>query len=83
MGKSVLRRIDILRAANGYQAGEPFDGIRVLALCKTGLETLHVAERDTLTPLTFAQVQIFSIQPPLRFKCLGDFSGGIPAVQAD
>jgi len=82
MCKSVLRRIDILRAANGYQAGKPLDGIRVLALRKTCLETLHVAERDTFTPLAFAQVQILSVQPPFRFKCLSDFSGGIPAVQA-
>lgn len=81
MCKSVLRRIDILRAANGYQAGKPLDGIRVLALRKTGLETLHIAERDTFTPLAFAQVQILSVQPPFRFKCLSDFSGGIPAIQ--
>ena len=82
MCKSILRRINIFCAANGYQAGKPLDGIRVLALRKTGPETLHIAERDTFTPLAFAQVQILSVQPPFRFKCLSDFSGGIPAVQA-
>ncbi|WP_302262408.1 hypothetical protein, partial [uncultured Clostridium sp.] len=66
MRKSVFRRINILRAANGYQAGKPLDGIRILGLGKTGPEALHVAERDTLAPLAFAQVQILSVQPPFR-----------------
>ena len=82
MRKSVFRRINILCAANGYQTGEPLDGIRILGLSKTGLEALHVAERDTLTSLAFAQVQVFSIQPPLRFKCSGNLCSSIPAIQA-